>query len=76
MLGGFFMSVMTERARVAALSRSRTTNDPDLIAAKQRLKAAGLYEYVQRTIASAPPLSDAQKSRVAALLNPVAGGTR
>lgn len=56
------------RAQVAALSRSRTPDDPDLIAARQNLRAARLEEHVQKALADAPPLSEDQKSRIARLL--------
>lgn len=62
------MSWTKDRATIAALSRSRKSDDPDLIAARQRLKAAKLEEYVARVVAEAPPLTDEQKHRIASLL--------
>lgn len=56
------------RARVAALSRDRKPNDPELIDARQSLKAARLEDHVARAIADAPPLTDEQRGRIAALL--------
>lgn len=67
------MSWTTERARVASLSRSRTSNDPDLVQARSNLKAARLEEYVARAVAEAPPLSDSQRERIAAILRPSGG---
>ncbi|MFF5020324.1 hypothetical protein [Micrococcus luteus] len=64
------MSWTAERARVASLSRSRSADDPELIAARQSLKAMKLEEYVARVVAEAPPLTDAQCDRIAALLRP------
>lgn len=58
----------SHRARLASLSRSREPDDPDLIAARRDLKAARLTEYVARTVDDFPPLTDEQRSRVAALL--------
>ena len=58
----------TERARTAALSRSRSADDPELIAARQNLKANRLEEHVARIVASAPALSPEQCDRIAALL--------
>ena len=58
----------TERARVASLSRSRTTDDPELVAARQRLKAARVEDYVKRIVAEAPPLTPEQRDRIASLL--------
>ena len=63
-----------ERARVASLSRSRSSDDPDLIAARQNLRAARLEDYIRRTVDQAPPLTAEQRERIAALLRPSAGG--
>lgn len=68
------MSVLHERARVASLTRSRTPDDPELVKARQSLKAAKLEDYIARTVATAPPLTDEQAQRLAALLRPTAGG--
>lgn len=68
------MTLTTHRARVAALSRSRTAEDADLIDARRTLKAERLAAYVAKTVAEAPPLTDEQLARVAALLRPMAGG--
>ncbi len=62
------MSLTVERARVAALSRSRKPDDPDLVAARQTLKAERLSEYIRRTVATLPPLSPEQRERLALLL--------
>lgn len=61
------------RARVAALSRDRKPQDPELQDARQRLKAARLEEYVRRTVASWPPLTAEQCDRIAILLRPSSG---
>jgi hypothetical protein len=57
-----------ERARVASLSRSRTSDDPDLIAARLNLRAERLALYIRRTVDTAPPLSPEQRDRLALLL--------
>jgi hypothetical protein len=57
-----------ERARVASLSRSRAPDDPDLVNARLNLKAERLADHVARVVAQAPPLSPAQRDRIAALL--------
>jgi hypothetical protein len=62
------MSWTAERARVASLSRSRTPDDPDLIAARDNLKAARLEVYIAKVVAAAPPLTPAQRDRLALLL--------
>lgn len=58
------------RGRVASLSRSRSANDPDLIEARRALAAEKLAAYVSKTVAEAPPLTSAQRDRIAALLRP------
>ncbi|HEY8653909.1 MAG TPA: hypothetical protein VIL87_12610 [Dermatophilaceae bacterium] len=62
------MSWTAERARVASLSRSRTPDDPDLIAARENLKAERLKVYIAKVVAAAPPLSAEQRDRLALLL--------
>ena len=58
----------TERAKVAALTRSRTADDPELVNARRNLKAMKLEDHVRQVMASWPPLTDDQCARVAALL--------
>lgn len=58
------------RGRVASLSRSRSANDPDLIEARRALAAEKLAAYVSKTVADAPPLTSAQRDRIASLLRP------
>jgi hypothetical protein len=57
-----------ERARVASLSRSRTTDDPELVDARRNLRAERLADYIKRTVDAAPPLSPEQRSRLALIL--------
>lgn len=63
-------TILTERARVASLSRSRPATDPDLIAARRDLAAAKLADYVARVVAEAPPLTAEQREYIAAQLRP------
>ncbi|MCV7571850.1 hypothetical protein M3F31_005315 [Micrococcus luteus] len=58
------------RGRVASLSRSRSATDPDLVNARRDLAAAKLDAYIQKVVAEAPPLTDEQRDRIAALLRP------
>jgi len=62
------MSWTQERARVASLSRSRTPDDPDLVNARRNLKAERLALYITRVVDAAPPLTAAQRDRLALLL--------
>ena len=61
-----------ERARVAALSRDRAEDDPELINARRNLKALRAEQYVAQLVADAPPLTSDQRHRIAALLAPEA----
>lgn len=63
-------------ARVAALSRSRSEDDPVFLEAKQALHAAALEEAIQRALDSAPPLSGETRARLASLLSPAGGAER
>ena len=66
------MSWTHERARVARLSQTRKPDDPDLAQARERLRVARLEEHVRKLVDSAPPLDEATKLRIAALLRPSA----
>lgn len=67
------MSTWThERARIASLSRSRTPDDPELVDARRNLKAERLADYIKRVVDTAPPLTPAQRDRLALLLGPPA----
>lgn len=61
-------AVASARGRNAALTRSRKPDDPEFIAARQELAVENIAAYVDKVIAKAPPLSDAQVERLAALL--------
>lgn len=63
-----------ERAKVASWSRNRPADDPELIEARQNLKALKLEEYVSKVVSEAPPLTTEQADRIAALLRPAGGG--
>ena len=64
----------SERAKVASWSRNRPADDPELVAARQNLKALKLEEYVSKVVSEAPPLTADQADRIAALLRPANGG--
>lgn len=59
---------ISEAGRVAALTRSRPTHDPDLVAARRNLAAAKLEEHIRKAVAGAPPLSAEQREELASLL--------
>lgn len=58
------------RARYAALSRDRSPDDPELLAARHDLAAARLADAVARTVSKFGPLTAEQRDRIAALLAP------
>lgn len=65
------MSVQTwqqQRGRIAALSRSRTPEDAELVEARAQFKADRLADHVRRVVATAPPLTPDQVDRIAAIL--------
>ncbi|MGO9382398.1 MAG: hypothetical protein ACLP4W_09945 [Mycobacterium sp.] len=56
------------RARIAALSRDRDPDDPELVEARRSLRASRLEEHVAKVVDGWPPLTDEQLDNVAALL--------
>lgn len=58
------------RARVAALSRDRASDDPEYIDAQRSFTEAQLRDAIQRALRKAPPLNDEQRVRLAELLRP------
>ncbi len=61
-------AVYAERGRVAALSRSRTPDDPELVEARRALADELLAARIARLVAEAPPLTPEQRDRLAGLL--------
>ena len=59
-----------ERARLAALHRHRTPDDPQITQARRDLAAERLAEHVRAVVDTFPPLSAEQRDRIAALLCP------
>ena len=65
--------VTQARSRLATLSRRSMAASTDQIEdARRALAEAKIVDYVEKVVASAPPLSDEQLNRIAALLR--AGG--
>ncbi len=58
-------------AKVAALTRSRTPDDPVLVDARRALEIAQNNSRIDALIAAATPLTDEQRTRLAELLKPV-----
>lgn len=68
--------VAAARGRVAALSRSRTDDDPEYIAARAELKRqqrlseiSDLEKHIRAVVAQAPPLTSEQRDRIASILH-------
>lgn len=64
------VSFTHERARVASLTRSRTADDPELLDARRNMRTERLADYIARVVDAAPPLTPAQRDRLALLLRP------
>lgn len=61
-------ATFTARARLAALERHRTTDDPAVTDARDELRVAKLEDHIRRVVDAAPPLTEDQKARLRALL--------
>jgi hypothetical protein len=60
----------TERARLAALARHKTDpDDPSILDARRDLRAALLEARIREVVEAAPPLTDVQRRRLAAILH-------
>lgn len=57
-----------ERARLNALKRYRPADDPEVVQAAVALKSGRAEDYISDLVAQAPPLSEVQRARLAALL--------
>lgn len=66
-------TVLSHRGRIAALSRSRTPADPELVDARRDLAAEKLAEHIKQVVDGFPPLSDEQRLRLASLLRASGG---
>ena len=62
--------ILHQRARIGALSRSRTDDDPELVDARRNLAELRLAEHIEKVLAAAPPLTDEQRTALAELLRP------
>lgn len=67
-------TISHNRAKAAALTRSRDPNDPEFLDARRQLAAAVLERHVAKVVALAPPLTEEQKSRISTLLWGVGDG--
>lgn len=58
---------MSERGRIAALTRSREPDDPELLKARANLNAEMLAEHAKRYVAKCGPLTEEQLGRLVAI---------
>lgn len=58
------------RNRLNALQRHRGPNAPEIADARRDLRAAKLRDHIRRVVDDLPPLTDAQRAELAALLTP------
>jgi len=64
----FMSDQSVSRARVAAFTRSRSADDPDLIEARRSLAAANIAAYIRKVVDAAPRLTDEQTESLAGIL--------
>lgn len=64
-----------KRASIAAKRRHNPT-DPDTADAQRDFRAERAEDYIRRLVDEAPPLTDEQRARLAALLAPAGGDQR
>jgi hypothetical protein len=67
------MGHLAARAKLAGLVAHRGAEDPEIAEARRDLAAENLAAYIKRVVDSAPPLTPAQRERLALLLHPGAG---
>lgn len=67
-------AVAHHRARIAALSRDRAPDAPEITAARRELIEAKAAAYIEKVLTEAPPLTNEQRTRLAELLRPVRKG--
>jgi len=68
------MPLSSQKARaIVDIRYARKSGDPDRLQDAQRdLAAVSISEYVTRVVAAAPPLTEDQRARIAAILRPSA----
>jgi len=65
--------VRTLPARVAALTRHRSPDDPDLAAARRQLESEHTARYVRELVDRAPVMTPEQRDRIAVALRSGSG---
>lgn len=67
-------SLRSLAGRYNVLRRHRPPDDPAIADAERDLRAASLADHIGRVVDAAPPLTPAQRERLALLLHPGTGG--
>jgi hypothetical protein len=62
---------MQKRGLLARLSRDLPRDHPEIVALRTEIKLDRAEEYIEKLLATAPPLTDEQRTRLAELLKPV-----
>lgn len=62
-------SLAAQRAKIARTERIHGAAHADTVEARRDYAAAKLEAYVEKIVASAPPLTEAQRRRIAAVLD-------
>jgi hypothetical protein len=66
-------SWQSRRGAVAVNTRHHGPDDARTLDARRELRAARAEDYIRKLVESAPPLTEAQRSRLAAMLRPTSG---
>lgn len=61
--------ILRLRGRKAALTRSRESDDPELVATDRELATAQIEAFVEGVLKTAPPLTEKQLAKITRLLN-------
>ncbi len=62
-------------AVIGAIEKHNGPTDGRLPGLRRDLRAEQLCEYVSKIVSQAPPLTDEQRAKIAALLRPTGGGS-
>jgi hypothetical protein len=62
------MSGTPAQARIAALSRHRPRDDPELVVARRDFWAEEIADHIAKVVSEAPPLTDAQVGKIVSIL--------
>jgi hypothetical protein len=61
-------AVLSRRGRLNAMQRHHGPDDPRVVELRRETAADAIARYVRKVVDAAPPLTDEQRNRIAALL--------